>query len=295
MFPQMRPSVLVALSFLPLPILQAQYGTFDAKAVTAAKANTTLVVLDDGDSPFNRTIMDAMKANWKFTVSMDFINTHDLATQPIDPTKNYVMKVTHSDPEKHEATFLVLVRGWKPKKGEVLNVANGAVTNMPLEQELASVMIDANALANTSSAMLHVYVKNMQDYLKQVESGKIKDKTTADRLYQSRNRTIKDMELWIAKEHLDKSIPDEKKARETYSKQLQVMDLAQVMAAATEGKPGVAISDMLLTGEYKTKWCFKRVFNANTGELMYLRDDAALSGKKEGFIGEDFRMLEQSR
>ena len=36
--------------------------------------------------------MDAMKANWKFTVSMDFIHTNDLATQPLDPTTSRTEK-----------------------------------------------------------------------------------------------------------------------------------------------------------------------------------------------------------
>ncbi len=76
------------------------------------------------------------------------------------------------------------------------------------------------------------------------------------------------------------------------------------LVGAGPGDPGLitlrgaeclAIADVVLTGEDKTKWCFKRIFNANTGELMYLRDDAALFGKKEGFITEDLRMLEQSR
>jgi hypothetical protein len=140
-----------------------------------------------------------------------------------------------------------------------------------------------------------VYVKHLQDFLKNVEGGKIKDKATADRLYASRTRTVKDMDLWIAKEHLDKSVPDAAKAKETYTKQLQVMDLAQLMAAAEKGESGVAISDVVMTGDYKTKWCFKRIFNASNGELMYVRDDASLFDKKQGFISEDLRMLEQSR
>ena len=135
----------------------------------------------------------------------------------------------------------------------------------------------------------------MQDYLKQVESGKIKDKATADRLYASRNRMIKEMDLWVAREHLDKSITDAAKAKETYTKQLQIMSADQNYAAAYKGEPGVAISDVVMTGELKTKWCFRRVFNASTGELMYLRDEAALYGKKEGFIADDLRILEQSR
>ena len=37
------------------------------------------------------------------------------------------------------------------------------------------------------------------------------------------------------------------------------------------------------------------VFNAGTGELMYLSDDAAIFGKKEGFIEEDLKALERAR
>ncbi len=204
------------------------------------------------------------------------------------------MKIKRLDAEKHDAIFLALIQGWKQKKGDVLDVVDGAVANIPAAQELASLMIDANAVSSTNSAMLPLYVKHLQDFLKNVESGKIKDKATADRLYAGRNRSIKDMELWIAKEHMDKTVPDAAKAKETYTKGLQVMDLSQLMAAATKGN-AVAISDVVMTGDYKTKWCFKRIFNASTGELMYLRDDAALFGKKEGFIAEDLRMLEQSR
>ena len=103
------------------------------------------------------------------------------------------------------------------------------------------------------------------------------------------------MDLWIAKEQLDKSLPSAAKIKETYTKPVQVMDMAQLMAAAAKGDAGIAIADVVMTGDYKTKWCFRRVFNANTGELMYMRDEAALFDKKLGFISEDFRILEQSR
>jgi hypothetical protein len=287
-------SPLLLLSCFTLFAANAQYGTFDPKAVTTAKAATTVVVLDDANTSYNQALTSAIKADWKFTKAFDFINTADLATQPIDPTKLYLMKIKRSDAEKHDAVFLALIQGWKQKKGDVLDVADGAVVNIPATQELASLMIDAKAVSSTNSAMLPLYVKHLQDFLKNVESGKIKDKATADRLYAGRNRSIKDMDLWIAKEHMDKTMPDAAKAKETYTKGLQVMDLAQLMAAAVKGN-AVAISDVVMTGDYKTKWCFKRIFNASTGELMYLRDDAALFGKKEGFITEDLRMLEQSR
>jgi hypothetical protein len=205
------------------------------------------------------------------------------------------MKIKRSDKEKHDAIFIALIAGWKQKKGEALTVEDGAVTNVPPAQELASIMVDLSVVNAAGSAMVNVYVKHLQDYLKNLLAGKITDKATADRLYQTRAHLIKDMNLLVAQEHLDGSIPDVTKAQETYTHPIEVVDLATLTDAASSGKAGIAISDMVMTGSEKVKWCFKRIFNANTGELMYLRDDAALFGKKEGFITEDLRMLEQSR
>jgi len=273
----------------------AQYGTFDKKALEAAKSSTTIVLRDAADSPFNRDVLNAVKANWKFTASTDFGTITDLATTPVDPAKTYLMKIRKSDKEKHDATFLALVQGWKMKKGETLNVESNAVTNLPSAQELTSIMIDVELLNSGGSAMLNIYVKNLQDYLKQVETGKISDKATADRLYASRNRQVKEMELWLAKDQLDKSLTDLAAIKETYKQDVKLMDYSQLISAATQGTPNVALADVLITGEYKTKWCFRRIFNASTGELMYQRDEAALFDKKMGFIKEDFRVLEQSR
>ena len=273
----------------------AQYGTFDKKAVATAKGSTTIVLRDATDSPYNRDLMNAVKAHWKFTAGTDFGTITDLATMPVDPASIYLMKIRKSDKEKHDATFLALVQGWKMKKGETLNVENNAVTNLPPAQELASIMIDAELMDNGGSAMLNTYVMNLQDYLKQVENGKITDKATADRLYVSRNRLVKEMELWIAKDQLDKSLADQAAIQETYKGKVKLMDYSQLMSAASQGTPNVVLTDMVITGEYKTKWCFRRVFNTSTGELMYQRDEAALFDKKMGFIKEDFRVLEQSR
>ncbi len=273
----------------------AQYGTFDKKAMALAKTSTTIVLQDAGGTPYNTELMNAMKAHWKFTSSMDFASITDLATAPVEPTKTYLMKLRKTDAEKHEATFLALVQGWKMKKGETLKVENNAITNLPPEQEIASILVDAKLLDNGGAAMLNVYVKNLQDYTKLVETGKIIDKATADRLYASRNRLVKEQELWVAKEQLDKSLADLSAIQETYKQAVKLMDYSQLMAAVSKGQPGVCVGDVVITGDYKTKWCFRRVFNASTGELMYLRDEAALFDKKMGFIKEDFRILEQSR
>ncbi|HQZ42820.1 MAG TPA: hypothetical protein PK735_08035, partial [Flavobacteriales bacterium] len=85
------------------------------------------------------------------------------------------------------------------------------------------------------------------------------------------------------------------KVKEFYTAPAQLMDLAQLMSAVQSADKSVVISDVVLTGDYKNKHTFKRVFNAGTGELMYLNDDAAIYGKKEGFIEEDLKNLERAR
>ena len=275
----------------------AQYGTFDAKAVDAAKGTTTLVVLDGGNSPYDKALMDAVKAHWKFTGAYDFITVNDLATQPLSEGSTYVMKLRKTDPQKYEGIFLAVVAGWKQKKNEALVVEGNAVTNVPAEQELASILFAPDHLVNTNcTGFMNLYVKHLQDYLKLVSKGEIRDKTTADRTYEGRNRPLRDgLELWMAEGDLDKSLPDAAAAKAHYTHGFQVMSAQQLGNAAREGKAGVALSDVVLTGDHKNKHCFKRVFNANTGELMYQADEAALYGKKEGFLDEDLKAIERAR
>lgn len=275
--------------------ISAQYGTFDPAILKEASTRTTLVVLDDGNSGYNQAIMSAVKADWKFTGQVDFINLRDLGTQPLDPTKNYLVRIHRSDKEKHEAIFLALCKGWKQKKDEALVIEDGAVKNMPAAHELASIMIDNKLVSADGSVLVAIYVKHLQNFIKNVMGGKVTDRTTADRMYDARTKGVKERELWIATDHLDKTVPDVATARETYAHGIEVVPFQQMLEAIAAGKSEVAISDVVLTGTDKTQWCFKRVFDASTGELLYLRDDAALYGKKLGFISEDLRIIEQSR
>jgi DUF971 family protein len=140
-----------------------------------------------------------------------------------------------------------------------------------------------------------LYVKHLQDYLRQVESGKITDKTTADRLYSTRNRHIRDMQLWLGQEHLDKTLPDAAKVKEVYASTAHIKPVKQLLEAVEKQDREVVVTDVVITGDYKTKHSFKRLFNAGTGELMYLRDEQALHGKKEGFLDEDLKTVDRAR
>lgn len=289
---------LLASLLLATPVLlHAQYGSFSAPAVKAARNTTTVVVLDGGNTPYDRMITEAVKGDWKFTSEYEFMTIADLGMQPIAPEKTYLMKVSRVDPTRFEGTFLMLVQGWKPKKGENLTAKDNAFTNIASTQELASLLIDDKGMNElNTTAMIRLYVRHLQDYLKLVETGKITDRATADRTYASRNRLIRDTELWMAREHLDKGIPDVAKAKETYTSAMQVVGLQQLVGAVEKQDRNITLSDVVLTvGDHKNKHAFKRVFNSATGELMYLRDDAAIFGKKEGFIEDDLKTIERAR
>jgi len=292
----MRSILLTGIATLLSISVVAQYGSFSSSAVKAAKGTKTIVVLDAGDSPYNRTMIEAVKTHWKWTPGVEFVTVAELAAQPMAPENTYLLKIRKTDPVKYTGTFLTLVQGWKAKKGEVLEQTDNAFTSIPVERELAFIQIDPKAINEGGmNSMLTIYLKHMQNYLTLVEGGKITDKATTDRTYGARNRMIRDTELWMAQEHLDRSIPDAAKLKESYTAPCQVMALSQLPSAVEKQDRGLTISDVIITGENKNKHCFKRVFNAGTGELMYLRDDAAIFGKKEGFIDEDLKTIERAR
>ena len=291
----MRSILLSTVLIVSIPSI-AQYGSFEASAVKAAKATTTIVVLDAGDSPYNRAIMNAVKSEWKYTTGYEFLTVAELAAQPMDPAKTYLLKTAKVDPVKFEGTFLTLVKGWKQKKGEPLQQKDNAFTSIGQEQELAFIMIDPKAINEKNmSAMLTIYLKHLQDYLKLVEAGKITDKATADRTYSTRTRLVRDTELLLAREHVDKSLPDAAAIATQYTSPNKLVGLVDLTAAVEAQDRALTVSDVILTGDHKNKHCFKRVFNAGTGELMYLADDAAIFGKKEGFIDVDLKNITRAR
>lgn len=285
---------LALASIFSISALFAQYGTFDPSAAKAAKAATLVVVFDATDSPYNRTMLTAIKSEWKFNANIEFLNVSDLGMQPIDPAKVYLMKTRRTDAVKFEGTFLAVVKGWKQKKGDALQQTDNCFTSVSADQELASVLIDPKALNEKNmSAMLTVYVKHLQDYLRQVEGGKVTDKATADRLYAGRTRLVRETELVFKQEHIDKSLPNAEAIKEHLNSPFSIGDPAAAVEAQDRSK---TVSDVVITvGDHKNKHCFKRVFNAGTGELMYVRDDAAIFGKKEGFIEEDLKTIERAR
>ena len=291
----LRKLILPSLVMLPLLSI-GQYGGFSSSMVKAARPTTTVVLLDGGNTAYDRAITEAVKSNWKATSGFEFVPMADMAMRPIVPELTYLMKVPRVDPEKFEGTFLMLVQGWKLKKGATVSFEPKGVLNIPSEQELASILIDPAALNDPATAgLMALYIAHLHDFLEQVEAGKITDRATADRLYASRTRLVRDTELLLATEHIDKNMA-ESTIKELYSAPVKLVSKAELMAAVKAGDPGTTISDVVMTvGDHRNKHCFKRLFNAGSGELVYLSDDQAIFGKKEGFFDADIKNVQRAR
>ena len=137
---------LTILTIAAATVVHGQYGNFDAAAVKAMRGATLLVVLDGTNSPYDQAVMNAVKGEWKATGAFDFITAAEFGTRPIDPATVYLMKLSKTDPVKFEGIHLTVVQGWKTKKGETLALRDGAFTNVPVERELASLLIDPKAV-----------------------------------------------------------------------------------------------------------------------------------------------------
>ncbi len=286
---------LFVLLFFFAPILtMAQYGTFSKDVVDDFKTTTLSVVLDNGNTEYNEYIKMVMEQSWKMN-KVDFISMADFKIAQIDPKRSFLVKVRRATDQKHEATFLTIFRGWKKKKGEATMYGN-SIKNVAFATEVTSIMIDSDKLEkDLEGPKLWLYLKSMANYIELVGDGKVIDKTTIDKIYSSRTRNLHEMQLVMTEADLDTSVRDPKKLEEFYTKAYQIVGDDQEMGAIESEDGNLAIVDVIFTGEYKTRHCFKTIYNVRTGEIMYKSDDASLYGKKQGLIDEDLKKLERAR
>ena len=286
---------LLLLLFIAPLIMHAQYGSFSKEVIATFKTNGLSVVLDNGKTEYNDYIRQVMEKSWN-TNKVDFISMEDFKLAQYETERSFLVKIKKSDAQKHEATFLTIVNGWKKKKGNEASVYGTSVKNVPVDHEVAYLMINADKMEqNQEGPKLWLYIKCLTSYIESAEQGIITDKATADRLYSSRTRQIHEMELVLTENDLDANVRSKEKVEEFYTKPYHLMKQEDIWTAIESEDGNLAIVDVIFTGEYKNRHCFKTIYNARTGEILYMSDDASLHGKKQGLIEDDLKRLERAR
>ncbi len=274
--------------------MSAQYGTFSTEVIETFKGNPLSIVLDNGQTEYNAYIKQVIEKSWQMN-AYDFISLADFKLAQLDTERSFLVKIKKADAQKHEATFLTIVNGWKKKAGEA-SVYGDHVKNVPVDSEVAYIMIDADKLErNQEGPKLWLYMKSLERYIEAVSTGKITDKSTADRLYASRTRRLHEMDLILTENELDASVRAPEQIKEFYTQTYTIVSQEQLWDAIESEENDKAIVDVIFTGEYKTRHCFKTIYNARSGEILYIQNDASLHGKKQGLIDEDLKALERAR
>jgi hypothetical protein len=287
------------LSTLSLTVLtffgNAQFGTYDKDLAGSVAEKPLVVVLENNNSSYNAALKSAVEKFWT-NGTYSFTTLGDVGASGYLPTNNYLAHTVYTDPKTFEMNHLSVIAGWKMKKGDRVETEGSALAGIPAEQVIAGILFDPERINDGGGFMMDIYVKHLQDYAQQVKSGKIVDHTTASRLYESRTRHIKDGDLLVMEAHKDKTFPETmEEVKEIFPSKYEIVDNTALQSAVEAPDRSTYVTDVVLTGEYKTKHCFKRVFNTATGELVFLHDEQSLYGKKEGFLLDDFKSIARSR
>lgn len=288
-----KPALTVILAFTVI-LAQAQFGTYDAGLASSVSQKPLIVVLDNTNSAYNAALKSAVEKHWTLG-SYSFSTLGDIGASGYLPDNNYLLHTSYTDPKTFEMHHVSVVAGWKMKKSQKVSTKGNAAVEVPAEQVIAGILFDPEKINDGAAFMMELYVKHLQDYIGHAAKGKIADKTAAIRLYESRTRFVKDGKLVFSSTHLDKTFPADSEVKEVFSSDYERGDLASLESAVTSPSRDVYVSDVVITGDYKTKHCFKRVFNTATGEIVYLHDEPALYGKKEGFMMDDMKSIARSR
>jgi hypothetical protein len=251
---------------------------FYGKDIATKLKSLKLAVVLDGSDSYNLKLKQAVEQNWKLS-HFEFVDGTTFETLKTNP--EYSFLVTLSGTANNLPTdFFTLAMGNK-KKAEAPTV-------------LKELIVDKEKINTTGAPMVELYVKNMLLYINGIADGKISETATSARFISNNTRLIKESKLLLLASDLDKTVADVAKQQEFFKGTLQIVNQDAINEAIHNGE-AVGVADVILTGERDTRYCYKRVFLASTGALIYLQDTEALYGKKTGFFDTDLKIFDRAK
>lgn len=270
--------IFLVLTLLASTLLLSAQAEFYGTDIPEKLKKTTLSVVMSGSESYKVQLKQAVEQHWKLTPS-EFIDEAGFETLKGDPDRSFIY-LEKGELNGLPTTFITLALGSKNKKEQ--------------PQVLKQLIVDAKKISNEGAPMVHLYVKQLQNYVRSVESGDAKDVTFAQRIISSKTYRLKEeLTLYALESDFDGTMTADKRS-EIYRGKIKVVGQAEINDAVLE-ELEVAVADVILTGDRNEMYCHKRIYDASSGNLLYVSDTEALHGKKQGFIENDLSAISKAR
>lgn len=251
---------------------------FYGKDIPPAIKNSTLAAVMSGSETYKASLKQALENNWKYS-AVEFIDESTFEQYKSDPAYSFLY-LTLGEANGLPTDFFTLAIGNKKKGDQPLIVKQ--------------LIVDKEKISTDGAPMVELYVKNIQQYVKAVESGDITDRTFSERFISKGTYRVKDMPILVREKDFDTTLDTPEKRSEYFKGEIEIADQNRINDAVLE-EDNAAVVDIILTGDRRDMYSYKRIYDAATGALLYRTDTEALHGKKQGLIEADMKSLAKAR
>lgn len=251
---------------------------FYGKDIPETLKETKLCGVMSGSELFQVQLKEALEQHWDLT-AVEFIDQNAFETRKSDPAYSFLY-LQSGEVNGHATDFLTLAIGNKKKSEQPLDVKQ--------------LIVDKKKISDEGAPMVHLYVKQIQHYVNAVAAGDITDQTFSDRFVTDVTYRIKEIPLIVREKDFDSTLDDEASRTEWFKGELIIADQERINTAVIE-EEDVAVVDVILTGERYNMYCYKRIYDAASGAILYSEDTESLHGKKQGIIQDDFKSIVKAR
>lgn len=251
---------------------------FYGKNIPSDLKKTTLAVVMSGSESYQVEVKGAVEQYWKQS-PFEFIDEATYENYKADPAYSFFL-ITEGEVNGYATHFFTLALGSKKKSEQPVI--------------LKQLIVDQNKINTDGAPMVHLYVQHIQKYINAVADGKITDRTFSGRWISDQTFRGQEMPVLAKESDFDVTIQDVEKQKEYFRGELQTVSQERINTAILENE-SVAVVDVILTGDRKNMYCYKRVYDASTGEMLYMADTESLYGKKQGLIDSDLKSISRAR
>lgn len=264
-------------SWAALFCAQAQVE-FYGKDLPETLKNTKLAVVMSGSETYQVELKQAVENNWKLS-EFEFIDEQTFENYKSNPDYSFLY-VQMGELNGYPTDFFTLALGNKKKSEQPLI--------------LKELVVDKQKINGDGAPMVRLYVQHIQLYVKAVEEGTIADGTFSGRWVSNETYRLKEIPLIAREKDFDTTLDDTEKRTTFFKGELIVADQERINNAILD-EEDAGVVDVILTGERRNMHCYKRIYHAATGELLYSSDTESLYGKKQGLLSDDMKAIATAR